>query len=426
MTIRILHGDCREVMKTLPDESVDCCVTSPPYWGLRSYLPDGHPNKHLEIGSEPTLDAWVSTMVEVFREVRRVLRPDGTLWLNLGDAYAGSGRGGNIGNDSSGLAGKQTDHCRKARASRMVSDHQRSNCPAVRGSRLPAGFHADVVNAGQSGRAWTPPPPGLKPKDLMGQPWRVAFALQADGWWLRQDIVWHKPNPMPESVRDRCTKAHEYVFLLSKSEKYFYDFEAMQEPVSASTHARLSQDLENQLGSERAHAGAKANGRMKAVGRGTGVGFGHGYDKNPKPRVKDRTPAGWATGTDRQHTELDGRFSQERKFAAGTKNNASFDAAMAVMPTMRNARSVWTINTHGFKGAHFATFPPELAERCVAGGCPPGGTVLDLFGGSGTVGLAADRQQKNAILIDLDERNIPMAQERIAADAPLFADVEAA
>lgn len=380
MSVKIIQGDCRAVLKTLPDNSVHMCCTSPPYWGLRSYLPEGHPNKPLEIGSEPTLQEWVQTMVEVFREVRRVLRPDGTLWLNLGDAYANDGKwGGSTG-----------------------------------------GKHVTALH-GDTGIGRAKRDTGLKPKDMMGQPWRVAFALQADGWWLRQEIIWHKPNPMPESTRDRCTKAHEHVFLLAKSERYFYAFDAMQEPVNGGAHAR------------------------RAKGGETGVGFGHGYDAKPKPRYK--THDGWDTskgegghgsfhkeGREKGYVPNVGRREGppgnpvERKLAeagSGTKNNGSFDAAMAVMPETRNPRSVWTIPTHPFKGAHFATFPPALAERCITAGCPVDGTVLDPFGGSGTVGLVADRQHKHAILIDLDERNVPMATERIAGDAPLFAEVAA-
>lgn len=177
-THRIIQGDCIEGMRTLADQSVQCCVTSPPYWGLRDYGHDG------QIGLEATMDAYVARMVEVFREVRRCLRDDGTLWLNLGDTYA-----------------------------------------ANRGYQVPDSKHVDVGNAMASSV-----PDGLKPKDLCGIPWRVAFALQSDGWWLRQDIIWHKTNPMPESVTDRCTKGHEYLFLLSKQPKYYFDFEAMKEP----------------------------------------------------------------------------------------------------------------------------------------------------------------------------------------------------
>jgi DNA modification methylase len=217
MSVRILQGDCRAVLATLPDESVHCVVTSPPYFGLRDYGVAG------QIGLEATPDAFVAEMVAVFREVRRVLRSDGTCWLNLGDSYANDGKwGGHTG-------GKHVNalHC----------------SPIGRNKRYM----------------------GLKPKDLIGIPWRVAFALQADGWWLRQDIIWHKPNPMPESVRDRCTKAHEYLFLLTKSERYFYDAKATAEPVAESSVARLMQPtIESQAGSDRVPG--KTNGTMKAVG----------------------------------------------------------------------------------------------------------------------------------------------------------------
>ena len=224
---------------------------------------------------------------------------------------------------------------------------------------------------------------GLKPKDLVGQPWRLAFALQDAGWWLRQDIIWHKPNPMPESVRDRCTKAHEYVFLLTKSEKYFYDQAAVLEPVSPNTHARLSQDVQSQISSTRANGGAKTNGNMKAVGRkvypGTGVGFGRGYDTDPKPRVK---------------------------------NNASFDEAMAIMPTERNRRSVWTIPTQSYSGAHFATFPEALVEPCILAGSRPGDIVFDPFMGSGTVASVAQRLGRRWIGAELNPDYIALQAER--------------
>lgn len=445
MTVRILRGDCRDLLKTLPDNSVHCCVTSPPYWGLRSYLPADHPDKHREIGSEPTLQEWVDTMVAVFREVRRVLRPDGTLWLNLGDAYSGSGRGGNVGNDTSGLNGKQPDHSRVAVAARKaheVSDAQRDHCPPQLGSRAAS---------------------GLKDKDLMGQPWRVAFALQADGWWLRQEIIWAKNNPMPESAKDRFTKAHEQIFLLTKRERYYWNFEAVQEPVSPNTHARMAQNIENQKGGTRAHGGGRHNGPMKAFVRGTnrkdrGVGFGHGTDAEERQRgrvTRQPAPSGWDSSTgEGGHgaAHKDGR--EERPTSRASRNMGrapGWRAASAITPKAeagaeaghaegkakrlaeagvgglvdtRNGRSVWNFPTEGFKGAHYATFPTELARRCIAAGCPIDGTVLDPFGGSGTVGLEADRQHKHAILIDLDERNVPMAAGRIRADASLLADIQ--
>jgi len=220
----LLVGDSLEMLQGLPDRSVQCCVTSPPYWGLRDYGHEG------QIGLEPTPEAYVAKMVEVFREVRRVLREDGTLWLNLGDSYA-----------------------------RQAADDSKKD-PTSQAT----GF-ANVIAAGCAKKGNNIPPAGLKPKDLIGIPWRVAFALQADGWWLRQDIIWAKPNPMPESVTDRCTKAHEYVFLLTKSERYFYDADAVSEAVAASSVERLSQTtLAIQGGSDRVPG--KTNGPMKAVG----------------------------------------------------------------------------------------------------------------------------------------------------------------
>jgi DNA modification methylase len=223
---QILVGDCIDMMRTLPDESVHTCVTSPPYYGLRDYGVEG------QIGLEETPSEFIARLVDVFREVRRVLRADGTIWVNMGDSYAGSW--GAHGRDDM-CVGVSTLSQRQAMASQRKSK---------------ATTHAEY-----------------KPKDLMGMPWRLAFALQDDGWYLRQDIIWNKPNPMPESVRDRCTKSHEYIFLLSKSKKYYFDQAAILEPCSPNTHARLSQDIQAQIGSERANGGAKSNGNMKAAVR---------------------------------------------------------------------------------------------------------------------------------------------------------------
>ncbi len=436
MTVTIRKGDCREVLRTLTDESVHCVVTSPPYWGLRDYgtatwqggdehcehearrirrdagsqpningnagkvIRDGANSVKWEcecgsrridsqIGLESDFNAYVSEMVKMFREVRRVLRKDGTLWLNLGDSYASSING------------------RKA---------------------------ADILD---DDRAFRDKPfstvvPGLfKPKDLCGIPWRVAFALQADGWWLRQDIIWSKPNPMPESVTDRCTKAHEYLFLLSKSERYYYDQEAIKEP-----------------GSDNSHGG---------------------------PEVRP----GWKNeSSGRRDAGTLGKWTTE------DKSNG------------RNKRSVWEIATAPFSEAHFATFPPALIEPCIKAGTSERGccakcgapvlrnierennggwsekysdeqnewqprhggirgkrvdgadrparvlseawspscscnaaavpcTVLDPFGGAGTTGLVADRLGRNAILIELNHEYAAMAERRIVNDAGLFAQVAA-
>jgi DNA modification methylase len=337
VSVRILTGDCRKVLRSLPDESVHCVVTSPPYFGLRDYGVAG------QIGLEPSPEAFTDELVAVFSEVRRVLRNDGTLWLNLGDSYANDGKwGGETG-------GKQA--------------------------------YLDENNRKRVGREKRVT--GLKPKDLIGIPWRVAFALQAAGWWLRSDIVWQKTNPMPESVTDRPTKSHEYLFLLSKAQSYYYDAEAILEPVSPNTHARLSQDVAAQVGSARANGGAKTNGNMKAVGRG------------PKT-----TEAG-----------------------SGIKNNESFAAAVCLPVTQRNKRTVWTTSTAAFKGAHFATFPPDLIEPCIKAGCPKGGAVLDPFGGAGTTGLVADRLGRDAILIELNPEYAGMAERRIRHDAGMMGDV---
>jgi DNA modification methylase len=373
MAVSILKGDCRDVLRTLPDESVHCVVTSPPYFGLRDYGVAG------QIGLEPSPDAFVEEMVAVFRDARRVLRADGTFWLNLGDSYTSGGRDtyGTWSPDS-----KQATHTAIKSATRA------------------------------------PTPAGLKPKDLIGIPWRVAFALQADGWYLRQDIIWSKPNPMPESVRDRCTKAHEYLFLLSKSERYYFDQDAILEECSPNTHARLAQDVQAQIGSDRAHAGGKTNGNMKAVARRGGGNRSHKHTEAYEGGAAEhRTKAGLIAFSDRQ-----------RKLAeagSGIKNNDSFDAAMAIMPTKRNRRSVWTVPTEGYSEAHFATFPPALIEPCIKAGCPAGGTVIDPFGGAGTTGMVADRLGRNAILIELNPEYAAMAERRIRGDAGMFAEVTA-
>lgn len=345
MTVRVINADCREVLRTLPDASVHCCVTSPPYFGLRDYGVDG------QIGLEPTPDEFVAAMVEVFREVRRVLRDDGTLWLNLGDSYAGTGKTGG----------------------------------GAQGEKLGAGA-AGAASSNGKGSWWSPKGTGLKVKDLIGIPWRVAFALQADGWYLRQDIIWHKPNPMPESVQDRCTKAHEYLFLLSKGPRYHFDGAAIGEPVAESTVARLSQPtLAEQKGSDRVPG--KTNGAMKAAPPRFG---GNKYGGSDEEQHRTKSGNAYEIG--------DGR---------------------------RNKRSVWTVATQPFKEAHFATFPPDLIEPCILAGCPVGGTVMDPFGGAGTTGLVADRHGRDAILIELNPEYAAMARRRIAGDSPLFASVAA-
>lgn len=319
---QILFGDCRKSMQQLINQGakVQMCVTSPPYFGLRDYGVSG------QLGLESTVDEYVENMVQVFRLVRELLHDDGTLWLNLGDSYAGSGRG----MTRTGLNDGKN--------------------PKTKGLILPK------QNAAQS---------NLKPKDLIGIPWRVAFALQADGWYLRQDIIWHKPNPMPESITDRCTKAHEYIFLFSKSRKYFFNHEAIKEPVAESSLKRLSQNIENQSGSERAIG--KTNGPMKAV-------ISISSRDNFKRADSKRAVAipNQSTGTHRAERE-----------------DSEYDLLT------RNKRSVWYIATKPYKGAHFATYPPDLIEPCVLAGSRANDIVFDPFMGSGTtaaVALTHDRQ----------------------------------
>lgn len=331
MRIDIVVGDVRTGLRRLPDKSVHCAVTSPPYFGLRDYGMEG------QIGLEETPHKFVTALVEAFREVRRVLRDDGTLWLNLGDSYSRApGKGG------SGPGGKNED---------------RWGYGAAQGAKTGS-------SDGAVGRADRPGSRsgGLGEKQLLGIPWRVAFALQDDGWYLRQDIIWSKPNPMPESVTDRCTKAHEYIFLLSKSARYYFDNEAIKDPLAESSLPRLRQNIEGQLGTVRAHGGTKTNGNFKAQGN--------------------------------------------------------------IETGLRNKRSVWTVTTQPFSGAHFATFPPALISPCIKAGSPKGGVVLDPFGGAGTTGLVADELQRNSILIELNPEYAEIARRRIHTANPLTGIVE--
>jgi DNA modification methylase len=325
MSVRIIEGDCLATLRTLPDGAAQCCVTSPPYYGLRDYGVEG------QIGLEDSPDAYVARLVAVFREVRRVLRDDGTLWLNLGDSYAASQSAARGSPDRSTLTGGGGRY----REGSKIANAYDTQAPRKRKS------NGD----------------GVKPKDLLGIPWLVAFALRADGWYLRKDIIWHKPNPMPESVRDRPTSAHEHVFLLSKRAAYFYDAEAIAE-------------------------------------------------------------ASEYPGDDR-HNRADSRKATEPMCMDGGSRARTGN----VTGLTRNARDVWTIATQPYSGAHFATMPPDLAERCIKAGSKPGDTILDPFGGAGTTGLVADRLGRDAILCELNPAYASLARERIDSDAPLIASV---
>lgn len=329
MTISLLEGDARTILPVLADSSVRCCVTSPPYFGLRDY---GHAG---QMGREASPREYVDGLVAVMREVRRVLAWDGTLWLNLGDAFATSGsRKGN-------------------------------SQVAVRGSKGIVPGYRSI-------------PTGFKNKDLMMLPARVAIALQEDGWYLRRDIVWHKPNGMPESVRDRPTSSHEFVFLLAKGEQYYYDEAAIRTPLKASTHSRLDQNRERQAGSARANGDTRRARPMKAVAR------------SDKQSAIGQRHAGF---------------------------NQRYDASGVTGAT---ARSVWTIPTEGSALAHFAMMPTELARRCIAAGSAPGDWVLDPFGGAGTTALVADRLGRSCTTIELNPKNIALTRRRLASDVPLF------
>lgn len=365
--ITIYNADCREALAELGPESADCCITSPPYFGLRDYSTakweggdsgcdhaqeaprwngpkqtraqvSGHASRaeshgrktcgkcgaqrvDRQIGLEPSPDAYVAELVDVFRAVWRVLKPEGTLWINLGDSFANDGKwGGHTG-----------------------------------------GKHAAALHCSPIGRnkRYT----GLKPKDLIGIPWRVAFALQADGWWLRSDIVWAKPNPMPESVRDRPTRSHEYIFLLSKSERYYYDADAIAEPAVSKSVKKF-------------HDGGRDKQR------------GHG----------------------RRHAGFNGRYAE--RLARDGK------------PETRNARDVWRIAPGGNDEEHYAQFPPELARRCILAGCPTGGVVLDPFMGVGTTAQEAVRLGCRAVGIELNDGYCALAVRRIGQGVIQFTESE--
>jgi site-specific DNA-methyltransferase (cytosine-N4-specific) len=365
--VTIYQSDALAALRSMPDASVHCCVTSPPYWGLRDYgtgtweggdpgcahrvggqvqdtkapgaittgqrpgvdastcLECGATRKDYQLGLEPTPEEYVTRLVEVFRDVRRVLRDDGTLWLNLGDSYNGVGRG----EKANGL-----QVAARATTQRTVS--------------------------------------GLKPKDLVGIPWRVALALQADGWWLRSDIIWAKPNPMPESVTDRPTKAHEYVFLLTKSERYYYDADAIAE-LATYAHEAKYDNGQNGHGGGVSHAGQGSSTRK--------------FRKTDKQR-----------GHGRRHAGFNDRWD-------------AMDKAEQCSGT-RNRRTVWTIATKPYPEAHFATFPPKLPTLCIKAGCPEGGTVLDPFSGSGTTLWVAKEHGRNGVGIELSADYCRLAAKR--------------
>lgn len=370
MTYEILCGDALTRLKSLPDESFHCCITSPPYWNLRDY------GVACQLGLEKTPEEYIARMVEIFREVKRVLRNDGTLWVNIGDSYAASGRGGGGGSLNNEDVGKKISLANSRRAA--VS--------------------------------------GYKQKDLIGIPWVLAFALRAEGWFLRQDIIWNKPNPMPESVRDRCTKSHEYIFLLSKSRSYYFDSKAISEPASPDTDGRYG----------RAHSGYAPTGQAPHRGilspRDNEKNFPSGWANSPN--YKNQVPGHPKRGKGNSRTFRGGIYLNNEAFNnSGERTRNSH--GNAENPTWRrNKRSVWTIAVQGFSEAHFATFPEALVESCLFAGCPQGGTVLDPFCGSGTVGVVALKSGRHFTGIELNPQYVEMAQRRIQRECG-FLTVEA-
>lgn len=398
-------GDVLEVLSQFPEASVHCCITSPPYWGLRDYgtakweggaADCDHVYNHgtqgatgqranrtftaqsvyrdecgkcgavridKQIGLEKTPAEYVAKMVDVFREVRRVLRDDGTLWLNLGDSYSNDTKwGGTSGgkNKHSAAGGYQGQRVRRG-----------NDCDPKRGPAAP-------------GQPMGIGPSGLKPKDLCGIPWRVAFALQADGWWLRSDIIWAKPAPMPESVTDRPTRSHEYLFLLANSERYYYDFEAIKEP-SVAGHGSGN--------------GYKRDSRL-TYRDGDGP---RGSDEPRRPAAKRQSESPSA------HGNLPGRDD-----SGGACNGPGQET--------RNKRDVWTVNSDPFPGAHFATFPPALIKPCILAGCPAGGTVLDPFSGAGTTALVAKESGRKCIGIELSQDYLDISIGRLRQDVLTFGE----
>jgi len=375
--VKILKGNCLDVLKDMDDESVQCCITSPPYYALRNYgtrpvIWDGVLNCNHEwittcrpqtklgnegytdpkhktladitkrspegqfctkcgawsgsLGAEPTPELYIQHLTQIFHEVKRVLKKDGTLWLNIGDSYAGSGKAGN-----------NKEYQKKHKEFGKISKHEE--------------------RFGLSGIV----PEGLKPKDLIGIPWMLAFALRADGWYLRCDIIWHKPNCMPESVKDRPTRSHEYIFLMSKSRKYYYDTDAIREPCIC-------------------------------------------IEKKPRPSGMERNAKKY-----RDKVKYGGGGS-------GFKGHSGIykaDGSLLNHPKGKNKRSIWTVNTKPFKGAHFAVFPPELIKPCILAGSREQDIVIDPFGGSGTTAIESSKLNRKSIIIELKDDYIDITNKRL-------------
>lgn len=352
-------GDCRKLLKQLPAGCVQTCITSPPYWGLRDYDTDG------QIGLEDTPEQYVDVLVEVFEGVWRVLREDGTLWLNLGDCYVANPRGpGGAGKSTmTGTGDWERRQQRAAGRKGVAHPNNRTIDPKVKGRG-----HAHAASRGLRTAS-------LKHKDLVGMPWMAAFALRAAGWYLRCDVIWSKPNPLPESVTDRPTKAHEYLFLLSKSASYYYDRHAIAEPTVWDGERRnIIESVQSPMPGAPAHTGLRK------------------YKSGNKAR-------------------------QQRSDNGGNRDrntNQTFGVPWEDDDGRRNKRSVWTVTPMPYTGAHFATFPPDLIEPCVLACSRPGDLVLDPFFGSGTTGLVAEKHERRWIGFDINPKYAELAKERTA------------
>ena len=353
---KIICGDALEELKKLSDESIDMVITSPPYWGLRNYNVEG------QLGLEKTPEEYVAKIVGVFREIKRVLKKEGTCWLNLGDSYA-----------MSSMRGKNSDFSKTKRGKHYET--------------------SGIINTNKG------VPHDLKAKDLVGIPWRVAFALQVDGWYLRQDIIWHKPNPMPESVTDRCTKSHEYIFLLAKNPKYYFNNDAIKEKAITKEERPngVVRDREYDYDSKQ-----KAMGRHKNLKEKGQTNHTMHIKRTSEYQIKMQEIFGKNRGN--PGMGIDGS-------TLGIKNDG-----------LRNKRSVWTINTKPFSEAHFATFPEKLIEPMVLAGCPPKGLILDPFMGAGTTGLVAKKLGKNYLGIELNPEYIKIANGRLAQYQKIYSN----